>query len=128
MIFLAICGGIFVAGKFNIESGLLVTEYWPRSTQDGGFQPFLRRTSELTFGVSVRYRLDASVHIGWLMLRNFIGTIGRQWAQPSRPTTTGPVTSEQLAGVSPAFEAWLQAYRRRLEEGCERASSRAVSV
>src|SRR5262245_18240502 len=55
------------------------------------------------------------------MLRNFIEIIGRQPAQRSAvsgPTETGPVTSQGLTNVSPAFEAWLQAYRRRLEQVC----------
>ena len=122
------------------------------------FNRFVRRTYELTYGVSVRYCLVAGVHTAILqvnsergdracaaefmqlmdarrkcvdMLRNFIGIIGRQWAQRSalgRPTKTGPVASQGLSNVSPAFEAWLQAYRRRLEQVCERASSRAVSA
>src|SRR5260370_5912613 len=63
------------------------------------------------------------------MLRNFIGIIGRQSARSalSRVTNTRPVTTQGVANVSPAFEAWLQAYRRQLEQLCERASSRAVS-
>jgi hypothetical protein len=119
------------------------------------FNRFVRRTSELTYGVSVRYCLVAGVHTSILqvdsergdracaaafmqlmdarrkcvdMRRNFIGIISRQSARSasSRATKTGPVTSQGLAYVSPAFEAWLQAYRRRLEQVCERASSRAV--
>jgi hypothetical protein len=65
------------------------------------------------------------------MLKNFIGIIGRQWAQRrlfGRPARAGHVASQRLAHVSPAFEAWLQAYRERLEQVCERASARAVSA
>jgi hypothetical protein len=64
------------------------------------------------------------------MLRNFIGIIARQSARSafSGLTKTEPVTSQELAYVSPAFEAWLQTYRRQLEQVCERASSRAVSA
>jgi hypothetical protein len=120
------------------------------------FNRFVRRTSELTYGVSVRYCLVAGVHTSILqvnskrgdlvceaafmqfmdahrkcvdMLRNFIRIIGRQ-SPPSalsRATKTRPVTIHGFANVSPAFEAWLQAYRRQLEQLCERASSRAVS-
>ena len=120
------------------------------------FNRFVSRISELTYGVSVRYCLVAGVHTSILqvnskrgdrvcaaafmqftdarrkcvdMLRNFIRIIGRQSARSalSRATKTRPVTIQGLANVSPAFEAWLQAYRRRLEQLCERASSQAVS-
>ena len=56
------------------------------------------------------------------MLRNFIGIIDRQSAQRSafsRAPKTGSVGGQGLANVSPAFEAWLQAYRRQLEQVCE---------
>jgi hypothetical protein len=33
------------------------------------------------------------------------------------------VKSQEAAKTSPAFDAWLQAYRRRLEEACQRAKS-----
>jgi hypothetical protein len=64
------------------------------------------------------------------MLRNFIRIIERQSAQSAlgTATKTRPVTIQGLANVSPAFEAWLQAYRRQLEQLCERASSQAVSL
>ena len=54
------------------------------------------------------------------MLTNLIGIDGRQPAQKasSMVTKTESVISQGL--VSPAFEAWLQAYRRRLEQACER--------
>src|SRR5262245_28624169 len=115
---------------------------------------FVRRTSELTYGVSVRYCLVAGVHTSMLqvnseracaaafmqlmdarrtwvdMLRNFIGIMGRQSARSafSRATKAVPVTSQGLANVSPAFEAWLKAYRRQLDQVCERASPRVVSA
>ena len=65
------------------------------------------------------------------MLRNFIGIIDRQSAQRSafsRATKTESAAGQGLANVSPAFEAWLQVYRRQLEQVCERASSRALSA
>jgi hypothetical protein len=65
------------------------------------------------------------------MVRKFIEIIGRQAAQRSAfssPTKTGPVKGQALANVSPAFEAWLQAYRRRLEQLCEGANSRGESA
>jgi hypothetical protein len=119
------------------------------------FNRFVRRISELTRGMSLLYCLVAGVHYSILqvnsersracaavlmqfmdaprecvdMLRNFIRIIGGQPAPSvlSRATKTRPVTIQGLANVSPAFEAWLQAYRRRLEQLCERASSQAVS-
>ena len=120
------------------------------------FNRFVRRISELTYGVSVRYGLVAGVHTSILqvnskrrdhvceaafmqfmdarrkcvdMLRNFIRIIGRQSSRSalSRATKTRPVTVQGFANVSPAFEAWLQGYRRQLEQLCERASSQTVS-
>jgi hypothetical protein len=63
------------------------------------------------------------------MLRNFIETIGSHHAQRSASSSpTGPGESRGLANMSPAFERWLQAYRRRLEQICEDANSRALSA
>jgi hypothetical protein len=36
------------------------------------------------------------------------------------------VKSQEPAKASPAFDAWLQAYRKRLEEACQRAGCRPV--
>ena len=55
------------------------------------------------------------------MLRVLIGIMGRTSAQRSALTnvaTPWAVDTEVRANVSPTFEAWLQAYRRRLEQAC----------
>jgi hypothetical protein len=52
------------------------------------------------------------------MLGNFTGTIKQD---------SDANTAQVLADVSTAFDAWLQAYRRQLEEVCQRANPRPVS-
>lgn len=64
------------------------------------------------------------------MNRNFIGTSGRRGiAEPALPGSSEPglVNSHELPKTSPAFDAWLQAYRKRLAEACERANARPAS-
>jgi hypothetical protein len=61
------------------------------------------------------------------MICNFIGTIGRHGMQRTAfPNAREPklVKSQELAKASPAFDAWLDAYRERLEEACQRANPR----
>ena len=64
------------------------------------------------------------------MLQN-ISTIDKRGIQGTAfPTERAPmvVKSQQPVKVSPAFEAWLQAYSKRLEEACRRADSRPAST
>ena len=59
-----------------------------------------------------------------------VGTIVRQEMQGAAVPIEGApsvVKSHELAMGSPAFDAWLQAYRKRLEEACQRAHSRPAS-
>ena len=59
-----------------------------------------------------------------------IGTIGRHEMQRTAfPNERAPklVKSQELVKASPAFDAWLQAYRKRLEEACQPANSRPAS-
>lgn len=59
-----------------------------------------------------------------------VGTIVRQEMQGAAVPIEGApsvVKSRELAMGSPAFDAWLQAYRKRLEEACQRAHSRPAS-
>jgi hypothetical protein len=65
------------------------------------------------------------------MLRVLIGIIGRTSAQSSaltNVTTPWPVGNEVRANVSPTFEVWLQAYRRRLEQACAGPNARHISA
>ena len=52
------------------------------------------------------------------MVGTFVAAMGRGGAQRvvSSPKDTGFIKSEASATVLPAFEAWLHAYRKRLEE------------
>jgi len=52
------------------------------------------------------------------MLGNFTETI-KQGGDANK--------AQVLADVSTAFDAWLQAYRRHLEEVCQRTDSRPVT-
>ena len=64
------------------------------------------------------------------MLRNFLGTIGRPRTQRSalrNGSEPEPLNSPMIAKASPAFDQWLQAYRKRLEEACQRTNSGRVS-
>jgi hypothetical protein len=64
------------------------------------------------------------------MLWNFTETVRRHGMRrkvvrnASEPEL---VKSQKLGDVSTAFDAWLQAYRKHLEEVCQRANSRPVS-
>ena len=94
--------------------------------------------TELSDGVSVGCSLAASVRIGlgqansetWLkgvdMFWNS-GKMGRRGMQGTAfPSESAQklVKSQELASkTSPAFDAWLQAYRKRLEEACRRPNS-----
>jgi hypothetical protein len=54
------------------------------------------------------------------------GTIDRHGMRRTAfPDERAPefVKSQELGKASPAFDAWLQAYRKRLEEACRRANS-----
>ena len=56
---------------------------------------------------------------------------GRASAQRSaltNITTPWAVGTEVRANVSPTFEAWLQAYRRRLEQACAGPNARHISA
>jgi hypothetical protein len=64
------------------------------------------------------------------MLRVLIGIMGRTSAQQSaltNVTTPWAVDTKGSANVSPTFEAWLQAYRRRLEQACAGPNARHIS-
>jgi hypothetical protein len=64
------------------------------------------------------------------MLRNLMRMIGTE-AQKSASTSPSDQASGEsrgLAIVSPAFESWLQDYRRRLEQICEEGKSRSISA
>jgi hypothetical protein len=57
--------------------------------------------------------------------------MGRTSAQRnalSSVTTPWAVNTEARANMSPAFEAWLQAYRTRLEQACEGPNARRISA
>jgi hypothetical protein len=72
-----------------------------------------------------RWRLRKGVDMLWN-----IGTIGRHGMQQTAlPNERAPklMKSEELAKASPAFHAWLQAYRKRLEEAYQRANSLPAS-
>jgi hypothetical protein len=59
-----------------------------------------------------------------------IGTIGRHGMQRSafpNESASKLVKSQELAKASPAFDAWLQAYRKHLGEACQRANSLPAS-
>jgi hypothetical protein len=63
------------------------------------------------------------------MLRVLFGIMGRTSAQGSaltNVTTPWAVDTEVRANVSPTFEAWLQAYRRRLEQACAGPNARHI--
>lgn len=57
-----------------------------------------------------------------------ISTIDRQERQGTSFPNEQPkvVKPQELAQASPAFDAWLQAYRRRLEQACMRTDSRTA--
>jgi hypothetical protein len=64
------------------------------------------------------------------MLWNFFVKISRHGTQrrASRNASEPKLgKSQKLANASPAFDEWLQAYRMRLEEVCQRADSGPVS-
>jgi hypothetical protein len=72
-----------------------------------------------------RGRLRKGVEMFWN-----IGAIGRHGMQRTAfPNESAPklVKSQELAEGSPAFDAWLQAYRKHLGEACQRANSLRVS-
>lgn len=122
------------------------------------FSRFAHQTAELGYCVSACYGLGPGVHSRDLqvisecggahiwqavyrmqpargksfdMVRKFIGMIGSDQTQRRASGSldgTGSGESRALANVSPAFEAWLQGYRRRLEEICEDKNPRASSV
>ena len=64
------------------------------------------------------------------MVGTFVAVMGRGGAQRavSSPKDTGLIKSEASANGLPAFEAWLHAYRKRLEEVCGVADPIAVSA
>ena len=75
---------------------------------------------------AARQRLQKGADMVW----NFIGTIGRHGMQRTAfPNASEPklVKSQELAKASPAFDARLHVYRKRLEEACQRANSRPAS-
>ncbi|HLH16435.1 MAG TPA: hypothetical protein VKX45_04410 [Bryobacteraceae bacterium] len=60
-----------------------------------------------------------------------MGIIGGNQAQQNvsrGQAATAPVKDQAITHASPAFEAWLQGYRQRLEQACERAALQAVSA
>jgi len=72
-----------------------------------------------------------AVRRGVDMLKVLIGIMGRTSAQRSaltNVTTPWAVGTEVRANVSPTFEAWLQAYRRRLEQACAGPNARHISA
>jgi len=72
-----------------------------------------------------------AVRRGVDMLKVLIGIMGRTSAQRSaltNVTTPWAVGTEVRANVSPSFEAWLQAYRRRLEQACAGPNARHISA
>jgi hypothetical protein len=59
-----------------------------------------------------------------------IGIIGRHGMEGEAfPKGRAPKVerSRELAKTSPAFDAWLHAYGKHLEEACQRANSRPTS-
>ena len=71
-----------------------------------------------------RGRLRKGVDMLWN-----IGTIDRHGMQrTANEMAPELVKSQELAKASPAFDAWLQAYRKRLEEACQRAKSLPASL
>jgi hypothetical protein len=72
-----------------------------------------------------RGRLRKGVDMLWN-----IGTIGRHGMQRTafpNERTAKHVKSQELAKASPAFDAWLQAYRKHLAEACQCANYRPAS-
>jgi hypothetical protein len=132
----------------------LPKQWWPRSTHGGGFQPFrlpARRSkprclSGLLFGRQRAYCVLAGEQRTWVspaaipadrgrlrkgvdMFWN-IGTIGRHGMQRTafpNERAAKLVKSQELGKASPAFEAWLQAYREHLAEDCQCANYRPAS-
>jgi hypothetical protein len=73
-----------------------------------------------------RGRLRKGVNMLWN-----IATIGRHGIERTAfPNERAPklVKSQELAQASPAFAAWLQAYRKHLSEACQRANYRPAST
>ncbi len=64
------------------------------------------------------------------MLWNTFGAIGSHGLQRTafNPKEPRLVERPQLAKPSPAFDAWLRAYRERLAEVCQRANLRPASA
>jgi hypothetical protein len=72
-----------------------------------------------------RGRLRKGVDMVWN-----IGTIDKPETQRTElPDERAPKLAEsgELVKAASAFEEWLQAYRKRLEETCQRANSRPAS-
>ena len=72
-----------------------------------------------------RGRLRKGVDMLWN-----IGTIGRHGMQRTafpNERAAKLVKSQELAKASPAFDAWLQAYRKHLAEDCQCANYRPAS-
>jgi hypothetical protein len=137
-----------------LATASLQKQWWPRSTHGGGFQPFRLPPAEVSHGVSVGCPLVASVRTacwqansgrgesrlaipadrgrlrkGVDMFWN-IGAIGRHGMQRTAfPNESAPklVKSQELAKASPAFDAWLQAYRKHLGEVSQRTNSLRAS-
>src|SRR5215472_7467811 len=89
-----------------------------------------QRTSRSALGMATQAARDAARR-GVDMLRVLIGIMGRTSAERSaltNVTTPWAVDTEVRANVSPTFEAWLQAYRRRFEQACEGPNAKHISV
>jgi len=61
------------------------------------------------------------------MHRNFISRQPTERTDFSNAREPELVKMEKLANVSPGFDAWLQSYRKRLEEVCQGANSGSVA-
>jgi hypothetical protein len=73
-----------------------------------------------------RRRLRKGVDMFWNIV--WIGRHGMQ--PPAFPNERAPtlVKPQELPKTSPAFDAWLQAYRKHLEEACQPANSRPAKA
>ena len=71
-----------------------------------------------------------AVRRGVDMLKVLIGKNGtpEQRSVLTKATAPWAVDTEVRANVSSTFEAWLQAYRRRLEQASEGPNSRRISA
>jgi len=72
-----------------------------------------------------RGRLRKGVDMLWN-----IGTVGRHGMQRTafpNESAAKLVKSQELAKASPAFDAWLQAYRKHLSEACQRVNYRPAA-